>query len=243
MQPQLKLTALVAIAAALSVPVAHAADGSMKHGDPAAVHSSSDRMAAKQLNMGRDALVQNILKGHSVEAIRQKLADMGYQITAVNDVDDDYVEYEVVKGRDSYEVQIDLKDGTQMAEKVDIAPNLWRADSTKAAMRGDTYTMSRTGDYSDRTRMAAWSGEKDQLEKTLGTGHTAGQYRDQLQKMGYTVTSVNDRDTDYVEYEIVKGDNSYEVQLDLDGSGKATKVDVTTNVWESDATERALNKR
>ena len=35
--------------------------------------------------------------------------------------------------------------------------------------------------------------------------------------------------------------NTYEVQIDFDkNSYKATKVDVTTNVWQTDATENAL---
>jgi hypothetical protein len=46
-----------------------------------------------------------------------------------------------------------------------------------------------------------------------------------------------------VEYEIVKGDTSYEVQIDIDkNSNKATKVDVVTNVWKTDATKNALKQ-
>jgi hypothetical protein len=37
------------------------------------------------------------------------------------------------------------------------------------------------------------------------------------------------------------GDDSYEVQIDTDKtSKKATKVDVTTNAWKTDATKKAL---
>ena len=53
------------------------------------------------------------------------------------------------------------------------------------------------------------------------------------------ITSVNDREADYVEYEIVKGDNSYEVQIDLDPTTKLGKeVDVTSNLWEAESTDR-----
>ena len=45
---------------------------------------------------------------------------------------------------------------------------------------------------------------------------------------------------DYAEYEVVKGSDSYEVQIDFDKGGKARKVDVAANVWKADATERAL---
>ena len=75
-------------------------------------------------------------------------------------------------------------------------------------------------------------------------GKAPADYLSQLQGLGYTVTSVNDREKDYVEVEIVKGQNSYEVQLDLNTkTGKAEKVDVTNNLWESDATEAALKRR
>ncbi len=59
--------------------------------------------------------------------------------------------------------------------------------------------------------------------------------------MGWKITSVNYDKTDYVEYEIVKGDQSYEVQIDVDkNSHKATKIDVATNVWKTNATKQAL---
>ena len=58
--------------------------------------------------------------------------------------------------------------------------------------------------------------------------------------MGYQVTSTNETKADYVEYEVVKGANTFEVQIDL-ANGVATEVDVTTNLWKSDATDRALS--
>ena len=71
-------------------------------------------------------------------------------------------------------------------------------------------------------------------------GHEKGYYNQQLKSMGYQVTSVNDNEKDYVEYEVVKGSDSYEVQVDFE-NGKAKEIDVTTNVWQSEATERALS--
>ena len=65
----------------------------------------------------------------------------------------------------------------------------------------------------------------------------------QLKAMGFDVTSVNDKDKDYVEVEVVKGTHSYEVQIDVDDkTGKAEKIDVTTNLWETEATEAALKR-
>ena len=61
--------------------------------------------------------------------------------------------------------------------------------------------------------------------------------------MGYKVTSVNADKPDYVEYEIIKGTDTWEVQIDFDkNSGKATKVDVTANLWQADATDKALDQ-
>ena len=51
---------------------------------------------------------------------------------------------------------------------------------------------------------------------------------------------MNSDKADYVEWEIVKGDQSYEVQIDLDKSNKASKIDVTTNMWKADPTKKAL---
>ncbi len=60
--------------------------------------------------------------------------------------------------------------------------------------------------------------------------------------MGWKITSVNSDKPDYAEWEIVKADHSYEVQLDFDKTThKATKIDVTTNMWQAEATERALD--
>jgi hypothetical protein len=95
--------------------------------------------------------------------------------------------------------------------------------------------------YSDRDRTRASKDEKEQLERALKTGEEKDFYRRELEKMGWQITSVNYDKTDYLEYEIVKGKSSYEVQVDFDkNSHKATKIDVATNVWKTDVTERAL---
>ena len=66
----------------------------------------------------------------------------------------------------------------------------------------------------------------------------------ELEKMGWKITSVNYDKPDYAEYEIVKGDQTYEVQIDFDkNSHKATKVDVATNAWKADSTENALKQK
>ena len=95
--------------------------------------------------------------------------------------------------------------------------------------------------YSDRDRMRGAKDAEDQLERALKTGEGKDFYRKEIEKMGWMVTSVNYDKPDYLEYEIVKGDDSYEVQIDFDkNSRKASKVDVTTNAWKTDATKQAL---
>jgi len=201
----------------------------------------SDRANMKTSSADRKTLQDALTKGQSVAAIKDKIASMGWKITATNDAVADYMEYEVVKGNASAEVQIDVDKATKMSTKVDVANNLWRADSTKAAMKGQSFTPVISGEFSDRKYMKAWSGEKDMLQKALGKGQTPDAYRKKLADMGYQITSTNDREKDYVEYEVVKGRNSYEVQIGIDAkTGRAKEVDVTTNMWESDATERAL---
>lgn len=97
--------------------------------------------------------------------------------------------------------------------------------------------------YSDRDRSKAWNSEKKKLEQVLKPGQDKGYYRRELEKMGYKITAVNYDRPDYVEWEIVKDGQTYEVQIDLDKSqGKATKIDVATNMWKAEATEKALRE-
>lgn len=203
----------------------------------------SDREQMKPWTSDKELLERELKLGQNKAFYAKALADRGFHITSINADKPDAVEYEIVKGDRSYEVQLDF-DGAGKATKLDVTTNVWRADATKAAMKGNkapVATQYQPGNevYSDRARMKNWSGEKDRLEQALAPGHDKGFYDQQLKKLGYQVTSVNDNKKDYVEYEVVKGSDSFEVQIDLDG-GKAKKVDVTANAWQSEATERAL---
>jgi uncharacterized protein YmfQ (DUF2313 family) len=111
------------------------------------------------------------------------------------------------------------------------------------ATKADDRVISNPERYSDRDRMKATKNDKEKLEQALKTGEEKAFYRRELEKMGWKITSVNYDKPDYVEYEIVKDDTSYEVQIDIDkNSRKATKVDVAYNAWQTDATERALRQ-
>jgi hypothetical protein len=97
------------------------------------------------------------------------------------------------------------------------------------ALAADPQVTEDRARYSDRDRTRSSKDEEDKLEKALKTGEEKEFYRRELEKLSWQITSVNYDKPDYVEYEIVKGGNSYEVQIDFEkNSRKATKVDVTT---------------
>jgi uncharacterized protein YmfQ (DUF2313 family) len=209
----------------------------------------SDRDRSKAMKGEKDKLEQALKTGEEKGFYRRELEKMGWQITAVNYDKADYLEYEVVKGKDSFEVQIDLDKQSHKATKVDVTTNMWKADATKRALTSNkkveypSKTTANPTRYSDRDRMKTAKSDSDKLEQALKTGEDKAFYRRELEKMGWKVTSVNYDKPDYVEYEIVKGDKSYEVQIDLDkNSHKATKVDVTYNAWQTEATENALKQ-
>lgn len=193
-----------------------------------------------------DALEQKLGAARNRSDYAQIIESNGYRISAINSDKPDYLEYEIVKGDHSYEVQLDFKKGSTKAEKIDVTNNMWRADSTKAMLKDANYRSAtplvadHDSRYSDRRYMKSWSSEKDQLEKALPANMKVADYKPKLEKMGYKITSMNDREKDYVEYEIVKGDNSYEVQIDVDPKTLVAKsVDVDSNLWRTDATKRA----
>jgi len=209
----------------------------------------SDRDRAKSSKDETEKLEQALKTGEEKPFYRRELEQMGWQITSVNYDKPDYLEYEIVKGKSSYEVQIDFDKNSHKATKVDVTTNAWQTDATERALRQGkrvdypNKTAANPSRFSDRDRMKSTKTEEDKLEQALKTGEEKDFYRRQLEKMGWKVTSVNYDKADYVEYEIVKGDTSYEVQVDIDkNSRKATKVDVVTNVWKTDATEKALKQ-
>jgi uncharacterized protein YmfQ (DUF2313 family) len=240
-----KYTAVLSIIAGmmLTVPIAtmFAADRSDS------VNRYSDRDRMKTAKDSEDKLEQALKTGETKDFYRRELEKMGWQITSVNYDKPDYLEYEIVKGDDSYEVQIDFDKNSNKATKVDVTTNVWKTDATEQVLKDKkkvaypSRTATNPERYSDRDRMKTAKDSKDKLEQALKTGETKDFYRRELEKMGWKVTSVNYDKPDYVEYEIVKGDDSYEVQIDTDKtSKKATKVDVTTNAWKTDATKKAL---
>jgi uncharacterized protein YmfQ (DUF2313 family) len=223
-----------------------AAEGTTKAGNPSD-YSDRDRMksSADEKKQLEDALKT----GEEKDFYRRELEKMGWQITAVNYNKPDYLEYEIVKGPSTYELQVTFDKNSHKANKVDVEWNMWKTEATERALKGQKVdfprgTTSNANRYSERDKMKSSQNEKTKLEQTLKTGEEKEFYRRQLEKMGWQITSVNYDKPDYVEYEIVKGSSTYEVQLDFDkNSRKSNKVSVTYNGWKADATNKALNRK
>jgi uncharacterized protein YmfQ (DUF2313 family) len=209
----------------------------------------SDRDRMKSSTEDKEKLEQALKTGEEKSFYRRELEKMGWQITSVNYDKPDYLEYEIVKGDNTYEVQVDFDKNSHKSTKVNVAWNAWQSDATKQALKEHkkvehpNKTTANPSRFSDRDRMKSGKNEKEKLEQALKTGEEKAFYRRELEKMGWKITSVNYDKPDYLEYEIVKGDSTYEVQVDFDNNNhKSTKVDVAWNAWKADATENALKQ-
>jgi uncharacterized protein YmfQ (DUF2313 family) len=221
--------------------------------------------SSEQWNQGQAELQKNLSPGQPADAYRRKLENLGYKVTSVNYDKPDYLEYEVVKGDQTWEVQVDVDQDTHRATKVDVVQNLWKTDATKAALEdnrrvatndesayhGDRragdhdYTSAerrrtaeaRNNQYSDRDRTST-----SQLVKEiegLPTGHDKQYYKEALRKRGYDIARVDKDDTDQMKLEAVKDGRSVKVDIDFDeDTGRSTKVNASSLWAESEATTR-----
>ncbi|HEX5021297.1 MAG TPA: hypothetical protein VFX54_11590 [Candidatus Binatia bacterium] len=249
MKPSTALLSIVIAGMTVTVPITTSAFAAERVQRSDNVNRYSDRDRMKTAKDSEDKLEQALKTGEAKEFYRRELEKLGWQITSVNYDKPDYLEYEIVKGDDSYEVQIDVDKNSRKATKVDVTMNAWKTDATEQALKDrkkvayPSRTTPNPERYSDRDRMKTAKDSEDKLEQALKTGEAKEFYRRELEKMGWKVTSVNYDKPDYVEYEIVKGNDSYEVQIDFDkNSHKATKVDVAMNAWKTDATKSALKQ-
>jgi hypothetical protein len=178
------------------------------------------------------------------------MEEMGYKVTSTNYNNPDYVEYEIVKGDQTWEVQIDVDDSTHKATKVDIVTNMWKTDATKQElerekpMAGYDSTTSesrraaaRNNQYSDRDRSTT-----DKLVKELEglpVGRDKQFYKDTLRQHGYDVARVDKDETDELKLEAVKNGHSVKMEVDFDeATGKSTKIDASSLWAESESTTR-----
>ena len=239
--------ALLSVILGASVPAANimAADNPKAADNPSA-YSDRDRM--KSSGDEKKQLEQSLKTGEEKDFYRRELEKMGWQITAVNYDKPDYLEYEIVKGQSTYEVQVNFDKNSHKANKVDVAWNAVQAEGTEKALKGEKVdfpkkTTANATRYSERDTANASKSQKTKLEQALKTGEEKDFYRRELQKMGWQITSTNYDKPEYVEYEVVKGSSTYEIQIDFDkNSHKANKVNVASNLWKADATNAALRQ-
>ena len=249
MKGQIRCLTLTLAIGAIAVPASSpllAADR-VEKSDKASLYSDRDHM--KSSKDEKEKLEHALKTGEEKDFYRRELEKMGWQITSVNYDKPDYLEYEIVKGPSTYEVQVDFDKNSHKSTKVDVASNVWKTKATENALKSNKKveyphrTTSNPSRYSERDHAKSAKDDKEKLEQALKTGENKNFYRRELEKMGWQITSVNYDKPDYVEYEVVKGQNTYEIQIDMDkNSHKATKVDVASNVWKADATERALKQ-
>ena len=89
-----------------------------------------------------------------------------------------------------------------------------------------------------------WNQGQADLQKNLPPGQPADVYRKKMEDLGYKVTATDDKKANYEEYELVKGDQTWKVKINVDDSThKATKVNVTSNMWKSDTTKQELERQ
>jgi len=191
-------------------------------------------------NAGQAELEKNLTPGQTIDNYRTKLEKMGYRVTAINYNDEDYVEYEVVKGNETWEVQIDVDDETRKAESIEIDPNVWKTEATERALAGETditlaEPSANSARYSERRRA-----ESEKLIKeleALPVGQTKEFYQDALKKNGYEITKVSEDSQDLLKLEAVKDKQSVELNVSFDEeNGKSTKVDADSLWVESEST-------
>jgi hypothetical protein len=228
------------------------------------VTSNAETTSSQEWNRGQAELQKEIVPGMASDTYRRKLKDLGYKITSTNYNNPDYLEYEVVKGDQTWEVQIDIDEDTNKATEVDIAQNVWQTDATRSMIRenqqmartnparvdtpADIHTTAnatetrrrmalRNNQYSDRDRT-----NTDQLIRdleTLPVGRSKEFYKTTLRQRGYEISKINKDDADELDLEAVKDGNSVQMEVDFDeDTGRSTEVDASTLWAESESTTR-----
>jgi hypothetical protein len=203
-----------------------------------AVGAASDN---ERWNMGQAELQKQLAPGMPAADYRKKIEGLGYQITSTNYNNADYLEYELVKGDNTWEVQINVDDATKKAKKVDVTMNTWKTDATERAL-GRTVA---AGDkpvyrnpYSDRDRTSVSRLIKE-LE-AMPVGQAKQYYKDELKKKGYEITRINTDDKDELSLEAVKDANSVELNVAFnEDNGKSTSIDADSIWFESQSTSEA----
>lgn len=158
----------------------------------------------------------------------EELEKRGYEI-AKREENKGRLEIDAVKHGRVLTVTVDVDKKTGEATKIQASDLRWESEEVERSM---------TGRGSE-----AWSAGQAELNNALAPGKPRDFYRKTLDKLGYDITSVNYDQQDYVEYEVVKGNNSYEVKIDFDNGRQATEVEVDPNWWKARNTKEAMNRK
>lgn len=209
----------------------------------------SDRRYIDALSAERERLQASLALAETVDNLDELIADDGYKVTAILEQSADVLEYEVVKGIHSFEVSAALNDDGELGN-IEVGNNIWRADATDRAMNDDDFEAVATvlepaiaSRVRDSDRIADWNEEHQILRGMLPAGEPIDTYRQRVEMLGYRLTAINDSAPDSIEMEVVRGNDSFEVQLlKTPGTDQITAVDVTMNIWPARETEQALNE-
>jgi uncharacterized protein YmfQ (DUF2313 family) len=189
-------------------------------------------------NQGQAELQKQLAPGMAAADYRKKIEELGYQITSTNYNNPDYLEYELVKGDQTWEVQIDVDSNNKKATKVDVVSNTWKTDATERALGRNVALNSKPmyrNPYSERDRISVARLIKELEAMPVGQGKQF--YKDELKKHGYEVTRVNTDDADKLSLEAVKGANSVELNVAFnEKTGKSTSIDADSIWFESQST-------
>jgi len=213
--------------------------------EPVPMSRAEERAYRADLDEERDRLERELSRVTERAGFAAAIEAQGYRLASVNVDQPDYVEFEIVKDRASHEVRIKFDPESKKVRDLDVDRNMWLSETTERMLEDPAYVPAAPlvpapdGGSSDRSRIDSWEDEKDRLE-TLLEGRELSAIVSELEQSGYQITSTNDREPNYVEYEIAKGDNTYEVQVEVDAeSRRAREVDVTTNLWRARSTREA----
>ncbi len=105
------------------------------------------------------------------------------------------------------------------------------------------YAQSSTVPQPGSPRVSEFKRDKDRIESVLSAARKRSDYGRLLMEDGFSIAKVNEDQADYVEYEVVKGDRTYEIRLSFDDAGaQAKKINVTRNTWTARETRELLNE-
>lgn len=103
--------------------------------------------------MGVETLAGELPAGESAPWYWDRIESLGFEVTSVNYEQDDYVEYEVVRDDETYEVKLDLEPDSRVAQGVEVTGNFWKSEETAAALERNRETVALPWDTVIRARL------------------------------------------------------------------------------------------